>query len=117
VRKPRAAIPKSSSTEQGILPSRDATKPPTPHKADVVAIQALAAGLANQDQQKRALRFIVHGLCAAYDWPYRPGDVEATHVMLGRQFVGQQIVYLVNANVGAMTVQGGNNGNGPAERR
>lgn len=64
-------------------------------KADVIAIQALMHGTADKEQQKRALNFIVYEVCKAYDLAYRPGDTNATHFALGRQFAGQQLVHLM----------------------
>lgn len=64
-------------------------------KADVVAIQAVMHGMADKEQQQRALNFIVYQVCRTYDLAYRPGDTNATHFALGRQFAGQQIVHLM----------------------
>lgn len=64
-------------------------------KADVIAIQAVMNGSADKEQQKRALNFIVFEVCKTYDLAYRPGDTNATHFALGRQFAGQQIVHLM----------------------
>lgn len=64
-------------------------------KADVISIQALMNGTADKDQQKRALTFIIYEVCKTYDLAYRPGDSNATHFALGRQFAGQQIVHLM----------------------
>jgi hypothetical protein len=64
-------------------------------KADVVAIQAVMNGAADKIQQQRALNFIIFEVCKTYDLAYRPGDTNATHFALGRQFAGQQIVHLM----------------------
>lgn len=64
-------------------------------RADVVAVQALMNGTADPAQQKRALNFIIFEVCKTYDLAYRPGDTNATHFALGRQFAGQQIVHLM----------------------
>jgi len=64
-------------------------------KADVVAIQAVMNGTADKIQQQRALNFIIFEVCKTYDLAYRPGDTNATHFALGRQFAGQQIVHLM----------------------
>lgn len=65
---------------------------------DVNAIKAMNKGTASEQQQQRAMRFIIEKLCLTYDWPYRPsptGDTNETHVALGRMFVGQQIVRII----------------------
>jgi hypothetical protein len=58
------------------------------------AIKALAAGNANEDQQKRALKWIVEQAAATYDMSYRPGEDgrRDTDFHEGRRFVGNQIV-------------------------
>lgn len=104
--KPRKPTPGSPYTEHGILPKRQAYAPPDLDKADVVAIQAVAAGTANGDQQRRAMRFIVDGLCARYDWGFRPEGDRETCVVLGRQFVGCQLTYLINTPVGVAAKKG-----------
>src|SRR5690349_20165638 len=77
-------------------------KDPAPFKSvHVVAIQALSAGVANEGQQKTALDWILKGACGLSDWPYRESERE-TCIALGRQFVGQQIVGLLNVNVSAL---------------
>lgn len=61
-------------------------------------MQALAAGVANEGQQKHALKWILEGACALNTWAYRESERE-TDVALGRHFVGQQIIGLVKVNV------------------
>lgn len=68
------------------------------NSSDAAAMQAFAAGSANEGQQKHALRWILEGACALPTWPYRENQRE-TDIALGRHFVGQQIVGLLKANV------------------
>lgn len=65
------------------------------------AIQAVAAGNANDGQQKMAIDWILKGACALNDWPYRDSERE-TCIGLGRHFVGQQIVGLMRVNISAL---------------
>jgi len=75
---------------------------PAPFTAmHATAIQALKAGVASEGQQRAALDWILTGACGLSDWPYRESDRE-TCIALGRQFVGQQIVGLLNVNVTAL---------------
>jgi hypothetical protein len=68
---------------------------PAPYdKYDVRAVQALASGVANEEQQKRALKYIIEILSAAYDLPYYPDDRD-TAFACGRQYVGKQLVKLM----------------------
>lgn len=73
--------------------------------ADVKAFKNLAAGEATADQQKRALNWIIMHCAGTYDQPFRPGGAEGardTDFAAGKQFVGQQIVKLVNMDLLAM---------------
>ena len=71
---------------------------PNYSKADAYAIKALAAGNASDDQQRRALEFIVVGLCATHDVSMRPGEDgdRLTCFAEGKRYVGLQIEKLVN---------------------
>lgn len=66
--------------------------------ADVTALQALAGGIADEAQQKRALKWIVENAAAMYEWPYKEQPRE-TDIALGRQLVGQSIVGLLKLNL------------------
>lgn len=69
--------------------------------ADANALRALAAGTANDDQQRRALHFIINNVCRTYDLSFCPGvdgDRE-TAMAEGRRFVGLQIVKLLNIDL------------------
>jgi hypothetical protein len=68
---------------------------PAPYDdADTYAIKALAAGVANEGQQKRALEWIINTLCGTYDLSYRPGPEgnRDTAFAEGRRSVGLQLV-------------------------
>lgn len=68
--------------------------------ADASAIQAVSAGTASPDQQKRAIDWILKQACILPEWPYQPGmNDRDTNIALGRQFVGHQIVKLQNADL------------------
>lgn len=72
---------------------------PAPYdEADTAAIKNLAAGVANDVQQKRALNWIINRLCGTYDQPYRPGEGgdRDTVFACAKQHVGQQIVKQIN---------------------
>lgn len=69
--------------------------PDYPSLAVTMAVKALAAGNANEEQQKRALKWIIEDLCKTYDWAFNPTDRD-TCVMLGMQLVGKQIVHEIN---------------------
>jgi hypothetical protein len=70
--------------------------------ADASALQAIQRGDATPEQCVRALKWVVNKACATYEVPYRPGGQDGdrnTSFACGRQFVGQQIVKLLNLNL------------------
>lgn len=90
-------------TDRQAIAEHSPWKPPAYEDADAAALQALARGTANSDQQKRALDWIVTKACATYDFPYRPGAEDRdTNLALGRMFVGQQIVKLLKIKIGLL---------------
>lgn len=74
---------------------RDPTKPPHWDYADAMALRALAAGNANEGQQRRAIHWIVRAAADTYGLSFRMGDPHGTSFAEGRRFVGTQIVKLV----------------------
>ena len=65
-------------------------------EADVQALRAVANGYANEDQQKRAIKYIIEKVCGTYDCAFRPGTADReTNLALGKQRVGQILVYLL----------------------
>ena len=70
---------------------------PAPYEpADHGAIKALAAGVANEGQQKRALKWIIETVCATYDQSYRPDSERETVFAEGRRYVGLTLVKAVH---------------------
>lgn len=63
--------------------------------ADLHAVRACIAGTATEDQQKRAMDWIITQTCGLYDMSYRDdaeGGARATDFHEGRRFVGNSIV-------------------------
>ena len=78
---------------------------PAPYAlADADAVQALARGDANEQQQQRALKWIVEVGAGAYEFHYYPSERD-TAFALGRAFVGQQVVKLTKLNLSALRRQ------------
>jgi hypothetical protein len=70
--------------------------------SDANAIKALAAGTANEDQQKRALDWIINKACATYDLSYRPGGEDGrrdTDLAEGGRRVGLSIIKLIKTPI------------------
>lgn len=63
-------------------------------EADVQALRALNRGEATTDQQRRAVEYLVNWVCCTYDMAYRPSERE-TLLQLGKQMVGQHVVWLL----------------------
>lgn len=84
------------------LPPSAPYKPVPYEPADVLAVQALAAGTASEDQQKRFIKWLVYQACGTYDLSYRPESVRDTDFAEGRRFVGLQVVKLNTLNARAL---------------
>tara|TARA_Y100000114_G_C11498766_1_gene203357 strand:- start:123 stop:407 length:285 start_codon:yes stop_codon:yes gene_type:complete len=82
-------------------PREAGTAPAQITYADVMAMKALAAGTANEGQQKRALDWIINQACRRYAWPYE-ADPRETDINLGRMRVGMSIIDLVEMPGSAM---------------
>ena len=100
-RKSRKA-PAPSTAEPINIPKPKAWAPPDYTLADVYAIQAVANGGASPDQQKRAMDYIIRVLAGTYDMAYRPDSARDTDFALGKQWVGQCLVFFVNINPGVL---------------
>lgn len=76
---------------------RNPQLPPPYDAADLAALKALREGRADGYQQQLALEWIIHA-CGTYETPYRAGPEGArdTEFACGKQFIGQQIVKLIN---------------------
>ena len=84
-------------TSQECKPNPDPLKTPDYTEADVQAVRAWVNGYATEDQQKRSAVFIINTICGTYDTAFRPGaNDRVTNIALGRQLVGQNIVYYAN---------------------
>ena len=59
-------------------------------RADIVALQAVAAGAGDSYQQRRAMEFIIYQLCDFHGVSFRDTDRE-TSFAEGKRFVAQAI--------------------------
>lgn len=76
------------------FPTADKAKGLVLTKAEVIAIKSLEAGVANDHQQKLALKAIVDKVCGVRDMSFRPGGEDgrrATDFAEGKRFVGEQL--------------------------
>ncbi len=82
-------------TAQECKPSPDPLKVPDYMEADVQALRALQRGTATEDQQQRAIGFIINTVCGTYDCASRRNERD-TNLALGKQRAGQHLVYFLN---------------------
>ena len=68
----------------------------------VLAVQALARGAAEPDQQIRALQWIVEVAGATYQTSFVPESERQTSFMEGRRYVGAQLVKLTKISINAL---------------
>jgi hypothetical protein len=68
----------------------------------VMAFKALKAGTAEAHQQQLALEWLIFQACAKGNFAYHPTDRD-TAFALGRQFVADQIVGLIDADITPLT--------------
>lgn len=73
--------------------------PPRAELPDVVAIKALSQGVATDEQQKRALHFILVHVCQVDDESYCPASDRDTAYALGKRRVGTYLRSLLNADI------------------
>ena len=71
---------------------------------DVAAIQAIARGDADPEQQKKALNFIIKEVCGTYNASYRQGEDgrRDTDFLEGRRSVGLTLVSTCLINIKQM---------------
>ena len=73
--------------------------------ADAAAIQALMRGDATEEQQQRALRYVIEVVAGTYEQTYWPGGDEGrrdSDFAEGRRFVGNTLVKLTKLNLSKM---------------
>lgn len=70
--------------------------------ADVIAVQALEKGTATEEQQKRALNWIINKACWTYESTFSPVREHDSSFAEGRRFAGLQIVKMLKINAAAL---------------
>ena len=72
---------------------------PTTLKRLSMAFKCLSTGTATDEQQKFAVNFLIKIGCRTYDTDWFPEE-RISCFAAGRRFVGQQIVDMINLNIG-----------------
>lgn len=96
-----ATVP--SKTKRQAIDEHAPWLPPAYEPEDVHAIQALARGIANAEQQRRALAWIIERAAGTYEMSYRPGGEDGARDTIfaeGRRFVGNQVVKMTKLKTG-----------------
>lgn len=83
---------------------------------DAYAVQAVMYGRASEDQQKRAMSFILNQLCGTYDLSYRPTSDRDTAFAEGKRFVGLQMVKFAQLNIARLRGTDTEQGETPKEQ-
>lgn len=84
-------------TTDVLIPENAPYRPPVVTQDLVWSLKGLNAGDADAGQQTLALHWIITELCKTYDFPFRPGENDRdTNVAIGKMFVGQQLVAILN---------------------
>jgi hypothetical protein len=104
----RGRIPKA--------PQREPWHPAQWDPEDGHAVQAVMYGRASEEQQKRAMKFIVHQLCATYDLSYRPSSDRDTAFAEGKRHVGLQLVKFAQLNIATLRGKSTEQGEAPKEQ-
>jgi len=94
-----APKPEHPTLPRDLKAPHESWKPPPWEPADAEAFQALQRGEASKYQQQRALEYLIYRAAETYNFPFRPEGDRDTCIALGRQFVGQHIVFLMNLNL------------------
>jgi hypothetical protein len=84
--------------KEKVVSPPEAWSPPRWELADVAAVQALAAGTASEDQQKRALKWIVERAAGTYDLEYRTDPRDHAFVS-GKRNVGLNIITMLQFDI------------------
>jgi hypothetical protein len=66
---------------------------------DAAALQALERGDASEEQQQRALKWIVNNAAGTYELAWEPDNERASSFESGRRYVGLEIVKLLKLNL------------------
>ena len=98
------------------VPHPEPWKPPQWEPEDAYAVQAVMYGRASEDQQKRAMAFIVNQVCGTYDLSYRPTSDRDTAFAEGKRFVGLQMVKFAQLNIARLRGTNKEQGETPKEQ-
>src|SRR6187549_2463840 len=77
------------------LPASPADAPAPFDLPDVAAVQAVYGGRGTEEQQRRAMEWVIKKAAQIGSQSYRAGDSHATAFVEGRRFVGAQILSLL----------------------
>lgn len=84
------------------MPNEKPYQPAKYTDKEIIAIQALQAGNANEGQQIAALNWIINNVCQYYDLSFYPGEGgrRDSDFAEGKRYVGAQIVKMMKLKTG-----------------
>jgi hypothetical protein len=71
----------------------------TGKKTLVIALQCVAAGTANADQQRMVMQWLISDICMVEGLSFSPDSVRESDFAEGRRFVGLQLGKILRINV------------------
>lgn len=107
------------TTGRGRIPKQSRPEPWIPAEwdpEDAHAVQAVMYGRGSEEQQKRAMKFLVNEVCRTYDLSYRPTSDRDTAFAEGKRFVGLQLVKFAQINIAALRGKQTEQGGAPKEQ-
>lgn len=107
------------AAKRGPIPNAPRPEPWKPAEwvpEDGYAIQAVMQGRASEEQQRRAMVFIVNNICGTYDLSYRPTGDRDTSFAEGKRFVGLQLVKFAQLNIALLRDKTSEQGEAPKEQ-
>lgn len=111
--------PAKQRTARGRIPNVPRAEPWKPAEwepEDGYAVQAVMAGRASEEQQRRAMLFLVNQVCGTYDLSYRPTSDRDTAFAEGKRFVGLQLVKFARLNIAQLRGTNKEQGETPKEQ-
>ena len=76
-------------------------KPVKYTNADLSALQCVTAGIATEEQQRHAMKYIIETLGMTYDSVWFPDNRESDFAS-GRRFVGLSLVKMIKLKIGVL---------------
>jgi hypothetical protein len=84
------------------IPKQEPWSPVELTSDKAAVFQAIAAGNASEEQQKRFMSWLMTQVCCVNDLEFRPDSFSSTSFASGKRYVGTQLQKHLSASVGAL---------------